>query len=583
MAVFYGNSTTNSNYRGRLEMWESATDVANNTSTISWTFKVFRADNYNSSFDRSYGNNFTLIADGSARTSPSPYTNFRAWMGTNGRYESTANTWTSGSFTINHNADGSKSFYFEAKYWNTDSDSVGSSSKPLTVGGTFYCTSFPRASTVYPNYTEVTLGNTVGINVTRASSSFTHFIYWRFDASHTGTIGTNVTTYTEWTPNLATFAPLITQSSTHAVTVVCDTYNGNTLVGSSTCAVNLRVPQTADTLPTLNVAYSPVNGFRGHYLQGYSKCQFTMTATAKLGATIASYRINDVTTTANPYTTGVLSGTGSITYNVTAYDSRGFSSTTVPVTITVDAYFLPRMEDISVYRCTSNGTASSSGTYLRCYAKAVYASVADNSASMSVTWKKATDASYGTASTLQSETALIVGGGNISVQYAYSVKLTITDTVGNTVDVVLTIPSDSVAINAKKNNKGVAVGAYAIDDNIFKVNSDWLIDTRGIKPVGFTVMTRQRQPSGAGDYCHYQRLGNLILVQFSGGITSGTADGNAIGTGLPSSVSEAYGAFAISGQKCAQVSVNGTELRWRDSTLSADIWAWGQIIYVTSE
>lgn len=568
-------------------MWESATDMVANTSTISWTFKVYRSDAYYVEYDRNTGNNFTLIADGTARTNPSPYTNFSAVMKTNGQHESTANTWVSsdmcGSFVVQHNADGAKSFSFTAKYWNTNSGSIGSASSPLTVSGTFYCTTFARASSVYPNYTNVTLGNAVGINVSRASSNFLHFLHWWYEGGHEGIIAYNVTDYYEWTPTLATFAPLMPNTSTHSVAIVCETYNGSTLVGSSTCYVNLIVPQNADTLPTLDsVTTEVVDGFNGNYLQGYSRCKLTMSATARSSATIASYKINNLSNASNPYTSAVINESGEKSYTVTVYDSRGFSATTTKK-INVLPYSLPSMTDISVSRCLQDGTLASNGTYLSVYAKENHANITGNSASMSVAWKLTSASSYGTAESLPSETTTIVGSGNILAQRAYNVKLTITDTVGNTFDAVLTIPSDSVSINERADNRGIGLGTYADAQDRLKVNSSWLISTRGIAPVGYTKITRQRQPSGSGDYCHYQRMGNLILVQFSGGITSGTADNTAIATGLPNAVSEAFGSVAIDGQKCAQVSISGTEMYWRDATLSADAWAWGQLIYVTSE
>jgi hypothetical protein len=105
MAVFYGNSSTNNKYIGRLEVWESATNIVANTSTISWTFKIYRNDSY-SSYNRNTGNHFTLKVDGSSQ-----YTSSSFSVNMNGATsEGSATQIANGSFPVDHDDDGAKHF-----------------------------------------------------------------------------------------------------------------------------------------------------------------------------------------------------------------------------------------------------------------------------------------------------------------------------------------------------------------------------------------------------------------------------------------------------------------------------------------
>jgi hypothetical protein len=281
-------------------------------------------------------------------------------------------------------------------------------------------------------------------------------------------------------PEIADFAPYCTDAKSRVCTIYCETHSSDgTLIGETYTYITISVPSSL--APTLSVSTALVDGFNGNYLQNMSKCRLTMTATTQYQATVSSYTINGLTNAPNPYTSAVITESGSKTYTVTEYDSRGFSASITTQAINVLPYSLPSMTNITITRCLQDGTPATNGTYLSVYAKANYANISGNSASMSVAWKLTTASSYGTAVAVPSETATIVGGGNILAQRAYNVKLTITDTVGNTVDAVLTIPSDSVSINERAGNKGVGIGTYADEDNAFKVNTDWMVYMGGLR------------------------------------------------------------------------------------------------------
>lgn len=465
MAVFYGYSSTNSNYIGRLEMWESATDEVANTSTISWTFKVYRGDNYNSSYDRNTGNNFTLTVDGSQRYSSN---SFRAWMGANGMYESTANTWCSGSFTIDHEDDGSKSFTATAKYWSTTSDSIGTSSKPLTVSGTFTCTSFARAATITATNTE--MGGHSVITINKETEAF----YYRLRYSFNGLTG--VIAEKQWGaiiwfyPEIADFAPYCTDAKSKPCTIYCETHSSDgTLIGTTSTTITVTVPSSL--APNLSVASALVDGFNGYYLQNKSKVRLTFTASGQYGATISKRTVNN-TSVSSPWTSGVLTSSGTVTYSCAVTDSRGYSKS-VSVSITVQAYSNPSLSGVSVFRATSSGSASDTGTYISAKATANYASVGgSNSATLKYQYR-VKGGSWSSATTMTSGTAVVFGGGNISNTSSYEVLLTVTDSVGNSAQTTITVPTSTVMLDFRPNMDGMGIGAYAESANTLSINPNW--------------------------------------------------------------------------------------------------------------
>lgn len=80
------------------------------------------------------------------------------------------------------------------------------------------------------------------------SSSFTHTLTYTF-GNATGTIATKTSsTSVSWTPSL-TLANQIPNSTSGTVTITCSTYNGSTLIGSTTCTATLSVPSSV--IPTM--------------------------------------------------------------------------------------------------------------------------------------------------------------------------------------------------------------------------------------------------------------------------------------------------------------------------------------------
>ena len=187
-----------------------------------------------------------------------------------------------------------------------------------------------------------TMGATLTIGITRQNNSYTDTITYSF-GSATGTIVTKTNNASvSWTPP-TTLASQIPNASSGTCTFTCTTYNGNTVVGTSTKTITLSVPNSL--APTVSVSYADTNATClawGVLVQSRSTLAFSITASGQESATIASYQttVNGTTYNSASFTTDVLLYNGTNTYSVTVTDSRG-KQTTSTGTFSVVAYSVP--------------------------------------------------------------------------------------------------------------------------------------------------------------------------------------------------------------------------------------------------
>lgn len=390
-------------------------------------------------------------------------------------------------WTLNNiagNADGTKSVSISAVFTCYTADGRGGSGWSVNASQTVTLRTIPRTSSISMSAT--TMGNAGTITISRASSSFTHTLTYSF-GSTSGTIATKTSAISvSWTPptSLATQIP---NSTTGTCTLTCYTYNGSTLVGTSTTTVTLTVP--ASIKPTLtSITATRVDGnvpsSWGIYVQYKSKVTLTLNGAAGAGgSTISAYSITGggISSTQSSVTTGFLNTSGTITFTGKVCDSRGRWSDEVTVSITVVAYSSPRFTSYATQRCTSAGTSSANGTYAKSTISFSWWSCnGKNTLTTAVAYKKSTDSSYTDAGTsFTSETEFIFGGGNLSVDYSYDIRFTLTDAFG-AVTVVDSLSTASVLMDFKAGGTGLAVGKVSETDNCFEVSEDWDVKVYGM-------------------------------------------------------------------------------------------------------
>lgn len=200
-----------------------------------------------------------------------------------------------------------------------------------------------------------TMGSAMSLTITKADVSFTDDITYQF-GSATGTIvsGTTLTTIS-WTPP-TTLAAQIPNASSGSLVLTCKTYNGGTLVGTTTKTVTLSVPQSLAPTASVTIADNDATCLSwGVYVQSRSTLTFTISATGQQSATISSYRttVNGTQYTSATFTTDVLLYNGSNSYTIVVTDSRGLQ-TTVTGTFNVEAYAVPSVTLVSCDRNDSD-------------------------------------------------------------------------------------------------------------------------------------------------------------------------------------------------------------------------------------
>ena len=328
-----GSITTNEK-EGRsitLSWSQTSQSVANNTTTIAWTLKG----------SGSAGGGSWVMSGA-----------FKAVINGKTVYSSDTRIQlkkdqviASGSTTITHNADGTKSFSLSCEA------GVYTYAVSVRASGTHTLNTIPRASSI--SMASSTMGSASTISISRASSSFTHTLTYAFGNAKGTIVSKTTATSVSWTPPL-TLAQQIPSSISGKVTITCTTYSGSTSVGSKSITVSLKIPDSMK--PSLSsVTATRVDGdvpsSWGIYVQGKSKVTLTINgATGIQGSTISSYSISGggFSSTSSSFTTGFLNTTGTITFTAKVTDSRGRVSDAKTISITVIAYSPPVISSIFI-------------------------------------------------------------------------------------------------------------------------------------------------------------------------------------------------------------------------------------------
>ena len=459
--VYAANSQTYP-YTMSVSWSESSTNIANNTTVISASGSFAGAnisfDSWQTYYLRLYwhdnnNNTDTLFATSAGFTSA-------------GRSYGTKSV--SGKITVTHKSDGSLSGYVKLRF-----DAPGTSggwspgTADLNTDWTA-CTTIARASSITVSGSQ--LGSGVSVTIDRKSESFTHKVEYKFVESAWTTASSNATTSTSFTPPVS-LATQIPSAEVGALTVRVTTFNGSTQIGNPvTKSINLKVP--TNIVPSLSgLTQSRIdNGVPsswGVYVKGKSQVKITASGASGIhGSTIVGYSISGpgLSVNASSGTSEVLSSTGTLTYTCTVTDSRGRTASK-SVSINVVDYTYPNIS-MSAERCTSDGTKSTNGTYLRVVITFGCASVSGKNSIVS----KSCSCNGVSNSSFASGTAFVLAA-NCSIGNHYTVSASIKDALGNTAIASAEITTSFRILNVNKKKTGLAIGKFSEKD-AFEVNMD---------------------------------------------------------------------------------------------------------------
>ena len=331
---------------------QGSQSITANTSTVNWRMTVSRTGAYYT-HNKQGDSTLSLNLDGQ-----NVHYSYPTWETSGEEY-----TLASGSSTINHNADGTKTLPISCTF-NPNNGLHGT----ITVSASLGLTTIPRSSSV--SVSPGVIGSSVTININRQSSSFKHTVRYTW-AGKSGTIATNVDTSTTWTIPLD-FANDIPNSASGTGTVYVDTYSGSTKTGTQSTTFTASVP--ANVKPTFTgVSLSDLNGAAQNlipsgntFIQVISNIKVAFNgAVGSYGSSITGYYAEIIgknqSTSSNGGSLGIMNYNGTIKIRASVSDSRGRWSDTKEVSVTVLEYFAPALS----FSIARTGSTSSTLTATR--------------------------------------------------------------------------------------------------------------------------------------------------------------------------------------------------------------------------
>lgn len=374
MAQFSGNigiSTGQTDkYSLLLDVSEKSYSIENNTSQVEWWVGI----RSNTAYHNHYGLSETYVV------------NINGTVVHNAVHTPTVNSgatvWVaSGTTTVSHNADGSKSISVSASFNNADRGTY----LPTTgsCSGSLKLTTIPRATTPSIDKPSLDCGGVIKISGTSASSNFSHKVYvtWNGTKIQIGTIASGTTSPsfsytipTDWEKN-------IPDSTSGIATFILETLNGDTVIGRK--SINATVQVRSGIVPTIgNPTIEDTNSISkamGLYVQSQSCIKFTIPTSGNQGSTITSVstKFNNQTYSGSTFTTQAIQDSGTLTYTITVTDSRGRTATKSG-SVNVVAYNPPSLTNVSAKRANSGyAVDESSGTYALLHFKVGFTSLSN--------------------------------------------------------------------------------------------------------------------------------------------------------------------------------------------------------------
>lgn len=522
---------------------QGSQSITANTSTVNWRMTVSRTGSYYT-YNNQGDSALSLSLDGRSVHSSNP-----TWHTSGEEY-----TLASGSSTISHNADGTKTLPISCTF-NPNNGLHGT----ITVSASLSLTTIPRSSSV--NVSAGVIGSAVTININRQSSSFKHTVRYAW-AGKSGTIATNVDTSTTWTIPLD-FANDIPNSASGTGTVYVDTYSGSTKTGTQSTTFTASVP--ANVKPTFTgVSLSDLNGAAQNlipngntFIQVISNIKVAFNgAVGSYSSSITGYYAEIVgknqSTSSNGGSLGIMNYHGTIKIRASVSDSRGRWSDTKEVSVTLLEYFAPALS----FSIARTGSTSSTLTVTRNAKVAPLTVSGSQKNTMSLTFKVArlgttnfqADSGPATGS-WTSISSLVNSQANLASNYlanqSWVVIGTLEDKFTRT-EFMVNVPTESVVLSYDRSGVGVnkirEQGALDVRGNIYADNkpiqqhqltqnngmalyatNDWNNYTDSGQYMGLNLLN---SPSGGNSWKHVQVFKHndnwvvQVAYDFSGQVVS---------------------------------------------------------------
>lgn len=303
----------------------------NNTSTIYWSF--------DSEFHEGNPESITTGPTTVTIAGQQVYSCKRQ-DASSGKFPSTAiGSGVSGSIIVEHNADGTKSIpvsIASAVYYTTIE----------TVSGEWNLDSIDKVSKVAQNPAEI--GDTAVCVITADSQLYRHTVAYEF-GTLTGTVVSDVPggSYT-WTFPEAFYTQIPDTDLSKTGTLTCTTYLNEVATGTSTCTFTATVSRGMPPLLTVTVEDADattvaLTGNSHKMIPGFSDITYVITATARNGASVASYSATNGSSTLST-ATGTFGNSKASSFSFYATDTRGLTGSCAVVMPTIANYYGPTVK-----------------------------------------------------------------------------------------------------------------------------------------------------------------------------------------------------------------------------------------------
>lgn len=431
---------TSSGYaRLAMEVTETGYSIENNDSPVEYNLWLERGSTWvfdlnNESWAEAYINDQTVIGK---------YVSFdlrntdRVLLG-------------SGTITIPHNEEGSKTITFSARILN-----VADQGDINWFSGTLGLTNIPRASDI-GTVSATELGQPVSISINKKVNEFRHQVWWQVNDSGWIDLGKGHDTNVQFTIPVD-YANRITDSDTGSLDVCVRTFNDSNQIGKDEYKRGLNIKVPTSIVPTLNTLKIVERNAKiaesipiGNYIKDKSIMRVTSEgASGTYGSKIVSTEIS-VDNLVVRSDTGDFPANKAGTLNVTAKvtDSRGRTATK-STTVRVLDYYSPRIMAFLANR-TGNGTNKKIiASVIANVSPLVIDGINRNPYTLKIQYSAKKDNRWIDAVSLTNENTERISrqidcGSFYELSKAYNVRLVILDKLSDLVDSILIVRSSRV-------------------------------------------------------------------------------------------------------------------------------------------
>lgn len=448
-----------------LELRQESQSIGNNSSTVS--YKLYLSSRNNAYFYNNYHTGKTSIVINGATVHNQTGRDFNVSRGGSQQL-------ASGTTTVKHNEDGSKSFSFSASIWASNFSG--------NISGNFSLTKIPRKSDFYvknengSGITRFYAGDKIKVEINKKVSSFLHTLSIKYLDKEETLISKTSSSNIYYSNSDNIMENYMQNLRSMPIDFVLRTYDGNTEIGYELKRLSIDVPDMAK--PTINEVevkednQNKINIIgQTPFYQLLSDLNVVTNAGAKYGASIKNINVSlgSITRVGSNVKLEDINLSGYQDIKVMVQDSRGFSTSTTK-SINLSPYAMPNIAFFNAYRKETNTRYASARISLT-------STVINNKNPLEVrvdvaekdsnSWRNVYSATVGNGA-FNSTISL---GGGFDDYKAYDVRLSISDKFKRH-QAISNIPATSQSLVIGANKPVVGIGKVPSIDKGLEVDGD---------------------------------------------------------------------------------------------------------------